>query len=84
MMNSGTVNRAIISNRSNALSELLETIPQDDELVTELYLRCFSRQPTKKELSAVRKYRKRSHNRREAFEDLAWSLVNSAEFQYRN
>ena len=84
MMNSGVVNRAIISNRSNALSELLEAIPQDDELVTELYLRCFCRQPTKQEISAVRKYRRGTPKRREAFEDLVWSLVNSAEFQYRN
>jgi hypothetical protein len=84
MMNSGSVNRSVVNNRTNAMRELLETIPNDDELVTELYLRCLCREPTKKELSKVRQYRKKVDNRREAFEDIAWALVNSAEFQYRN
>lgn len=84
MMNSGPVNRSVISNRTNAMRELLETIPDDEELTTELYLRCLCREPTKKELSKIRQYRKNVSNRREAFEDIAWALVNSAEFQYRN
>jgi hypothetical protein len=84
MMNSSPVNRSVIANQSNALRELMETIPNDEELTTELYLRCLCREPTKKELSKVRQYRKNVNTRREAFEDIAWALVNSAEFQYRN
>jgi hypothetical protein len=84
MMNSSPVNRSVIVNQSNALRELLESIPNDDELTTELYLRCLCREPTRKELSKVRQYRKNVNTRREAFEDIAWALVNSAEFQYRN
>ena len=84
LMNSGDVNRAVVQNRLNTLGELLATTPDDDELTTELFLRCLCREPTKKEIGTIRKYVKGASNRREAFEDLAWSLVNSAEFQHRN
>jgi hypothetical protein len=84
LMNSGQVNQAVRINRFNALKTLLDATPSDDDLTAELYLRCLSREPTKQEIGAVRKYRKSASNRREAFEDLAWTLVNSAEFQHRN
>ena len=84
LMNSGEVNRAVVKNRFNALGELLATIPDDDDLTTELFLRCLCREPTKQEIGTMRKYLKSAGNRREAYEDLAWSLVNSAEFQHRN
>ncbi len=84
LMNSGDVNRAVVKNRQNALGELLGTIPDDDDLTRELFLRCLCREPMKKEIGAVRKHLKGANNRREAYEDLAWSLVNSAEFQHRN
>jgi hypothetical protein len=83
LMNSGQVNQAVRLNRLNVLKTLLDATPNDDDLTTELYLRCLSREPTTKELGAMRKYRKSASNRREAFEDLVWALVNSAEFQYR-
>jgi glucuronate isomerase len=83
-MNSGQVNQAIRTSRYTALKQLLDTISNDDELTTEIFLRCLCRQPTKKEIGTMRKYLKGANNRREAYEDLAWSLVNSAEFQYRN
>jgi hypothetical protein len=49
-----------------------------------LYLRCLAREPNEKELAACREYVKRVGDRSEAFEDVFWALVNSAEFLYRN
>ena len=83
LMNSGQVNQAVRINQLNVLNTLLDSIPNDEDLIAELFLRCLSREPTKQEVAAVREYRKATTNRREVFEDLAWSLVNSAEFQYR-
>ena len=83
MMNSADVNRAIMANRDSALSRLLVEFPDDEALTAELYLRCLGRMPTDAELATVANYRKQVVNRRPTFEDLAWSLVNSTEFQYR-
>lgn len=84
LMNSYQVNQATRTNHLTAMKQLLDTIPNDDDMIAELYLRCLSRQPTKKEIGIVMKYLRGAKSRQEGFEDLAWSLVNSAEFQHRN
>ncbi len=83
LMNSPEVNQAVSLNRRNVLEELVNEIPDDEQLTTELYLRCLSRPPTAAEIAAVAEYRSESSNRGEVFVDLAWSLLNSAEFQHR-
>ena len=50
----------------------------------ELYLRCLAREPNDKELAACRDYVGRVGDRAEAYEDIFWALVNSAEFLHRN
>ncbi len=54
------------------------------EAVKELYLTVLSRFPTDEELKKVAEYSKAAPSKREAVVDLAWALVNSAEFQYRH
>jgi hypothetical protein len=83
MMNSADVERMLAANRASTLNRLITELPTDDGLTTELYLRCLGRLPTEAELATVADYRKEAQNRKETFEDLAWSLVNSAEFQHR-
>jgi len=57
---------------------------QDDKALTqELYLRVFGREPTSSELTTVLLYIKQVGSRTEAFEDVLWGMVNSAEFLHR-
>lgn len=54
------------------------------DAVNELYLTVLSRFPTDEELKKVAEYAKAAPSKREAVIDLAWALINSAEFQYRH
>jgi len=57
---------------------------QPGEIVTALYLTILSRFPTQDELKTVAEYVQSASSRREAGVDLAWALINSAEFLYRH
>jgi hypothetical protein len=83
MMNSNEVAGALNARKSGLVRMLLEEIPEDDELVAELYLRMLSRPPSDGELALARAYAKEVGDRAEATEDLAWALMNSAEFKHR-
>ena len=55
------------------------------QLATDLYLTILSRQPTEEELRTAEAYaRSGGGNRRQAGQDLAWALINSAEFRFRH
>jgi hypothetical protein len=54
------------------------------EITTAMYLGILSRFPTEAELKKVEDYARSAANRREAVVDLAWALINSAEFLYRH
>jgi hypothetical protein len=81
MMNSPLVNGAA---RQGILSKVLAGPSDDEGVAIELYLRCLAREPSDAELAVCTEYVKSGGNRREAFEDVFWSLVNSEEFLYRN
>lgn len=83
MMNGPQVNASINGNGLTELSRLLREIRDDNELVSELYLRTLGREPTATELKTCRDYIVKVNRRTEAFEDLQWSLINSTEFLYR-
>lgn len=66
--------------------ERLSRLKTDDaQLVDELYLTFFSRFPSEKEkTTAVSYLRKDPAERRQAAEDLAWSMLNSLEFVFNH
>ena len=80
MMNSRTVNSAVQANPGSVLRQLLEANSDDSGVIGELYLRVLTRQPTANEEKICREYVQGVGNRREAFEDIYWSLVNTTEF----
>jgi hypothetical protein len=54
------------------------------EIVTGMYLGILSRFPTEAEVQIAENYAKAAGNKRDAATDLAWALVNNAEFLYRH
>jgi hypothetical protein len=67
------------------LQELLAGAAKPRQLIENLYLTMLSRYPTEEEMTIALKYMDPAKRvRREAVVDLAWALVNSAEFMYRH
>ncbi len=67
-----------------ALSKLIKREDDDAIAVTKLYLRVLARQPKAPEMSIILEHIDHVGDRGAAFEDLLWSLVNSAEFHVRH
>jgi hypothetical protein len=83
MLNASHVERKI--EQSPKLQDLIRTTKGGPALVTGLYLTILSRYPTADELQAVKAYSQNTNLKpREAVNDLAWALMNSAEFLYRH
>jgi hypothetical protein len=80
LMNFPLVTNALRADGNTRLGQILSNNKDDQDAVAELYLSFFARDPSKKELTIATEYLAKVGNRREAFEDLAWSLLNSSEF----
>ena len=65
------------------LGRLLRTQMSDEAVVVELYLRCLAREPENSEVKICLSHVRKTGDRREAFEDILWALLNSTEFLYR-
>lgn len=70
--------------KPSGLAKIIADARSDEEVFVELYLRCLGREPHAAELSTCRKHIVKVGDRREAFEDILWALVNSTEFLYRD
>lgn len=82
MMNSPQVIGSARAGRG-IVKRMLSEIPDNDDLVAELYLQTLSREPTNEELTRATNYITKVGRRNEAIEDLTWALLNSAEFRHR-
>ena len=83
LLNASHVERKI--EQSVTLQDLVRNTKGGQALVTGLYLMILSRYPTAEELLAVKAYSQNTNLKpREAVNDLAWALMNSAEFLYRH
>ena len=83
MLNSTHIQRKL--EQSPRIQELLVAGPRPRPLVESLYLTILSRFPTDEEAKiALRYLDANKKTRRQAVIDLAWALVNSAEFMYRH
>lgn len=76
--------QAKLSHEAGRIKRLAESIADDGELADELYLTIFSRWPDTEERTVAIKHFANSTNRRQAAEDLAWSMLNSLEFIFNH
>ena len=79
------MNGPIIHNRTQArpgtlLGRIMATAPDDDAALNALYLRVLARRPTAEELKICADHLAAVGDRKEAFEDIYWSLLNTTEF----
>lgn len=80
LMNGPQVNRAIEARNGTVLGDLLTAYPDNRVALNQLYVRVLAREPTAKEVQTIGRYIDTVGNRKEAFEDILWSLINSTEF----
>jgi hypothetical protein len=66
------------------LGRKLAAIKDNSALVQELYLKVLGREASTSELATCLQYVGEIKSRSEAFEDILWGLVNSAEFLHRS
>ena len=72
------------TDRETVLAKLLKDEPDNQVVADVLYARVLTRQPTARERAIVLKHVEGLNDRERAFEDVLWSLLNSAEFTTRH
>jgi hypothetical protein len=80
---SGEMINRKVADRENWLTELLASGRGDAEILEDLYLASVTREPTTEELQAALAHLAKGGDRRAAYEDLLWALLNSREFLLR-
>lgn len=80
LMNFPPLTNALRADGNTRLGQILSNNKDDQDAVAELYLSFLARDPSPTEMTIATNYLAQVGNRREAFEDLAWSLLNSSEF----
>lgn len=81
MMNAPDLNQAVEARNGSVLKTILdEHAKSDPEALKAIYQRVLARVPNAEEQKIAGEYIKEVGDRTEAFEDLYWSLLNSAEF----
>ncbi|MCS7270089.1 MAG: DUF1553 domain-containing protein, partial [Gemmataceae bacterium] len=80
---SGELTHQMLTAPNNRLARLLNAGRSDAEILTELYLAALCRYPSDSEQQAILPSVSRSPNRRQAWEDVLWAILNSKEFLLR-
>lgn len=83
LMNSPPIHAAVQARPGTLLGEILAATPDNRAALEALYLKVLSRRPNAKEVEICGNYMIHVANRREAFEDIFWGLLNSTEFLSR-
>jgi len=83
LINGPTINEKI-RNPNNRLGKLLAAKKSDAEILTELYLSTVAREPLPSESAAALGHVNKQTDKRKAWEDVLWALLNTREFLFRH
>ena len=84
LLNSEEIQSKLAGDQGRAARLAADANRSDEEKIRELYSIAFSRDPDDRELKATLTYVAGKENRREAYEDVLWSLINSKEFLFNH
>jgi hypothetical protein len=82
-MISGETVRRKLEARGNRIARAIAAGVADTELLSELYLAALCREPADAERNAMLAYLAKAGDRRKAWEDITWAILNSKEFLLR-
>jgi len=83
MLNSTHIQRKL--EQGPRIQALLRESKNQRDLINSLYLSILSRPPTSSEIDVINTYAQKNPGRnRDAAIDVAWALINSAEFLYKH
>lgn len=83
LINGPTVNEKL-RNPNNRIGQLVAKKMSDNDILNELYLVALSRPPAPDEVKAAFDHLAKNTDKRKAWEDLVWALLNSKEFLFRH
>ena len=83
LINGPTVNEKV-RGANNRLGKLLAAKTKDDEILSELYFAALGRAPFADEKQIALDHVAKRDDKRKAWEDLVWALVNTREFLFRH
>jgi hypothetical protein len=83
LINGPTVNEKL-RNPSNRIGRLLTAKASELSLLTELYLSTLSRMPGERDIRVALEHVNKAADKRKAWEDVHWALLNSKEFLFRH
>ena len=82
LLNGDTVNKKI--RQGGLVVKWMKEKKTNEEILTEMYLRCMSRKPTENELKSLIAEIEAQKDKRLALEDTFWALMNSREFVFNH
>jgi hypothetical protein len=83
LINGPTVNEKL-RNPNNRIGRLLAKKAPEREILNELYLATLSRLPTEADVQVALEHVGRAADKRKAWEDVHWALLNAKEFLFRH
>lgn len=82
------INGPVVHNKLRAdngrIATMLKDNKPEEEIITALYLAALARTPSPEEMAASKQHIAAQQDRRQAFEDVGWAILNSKEFLFQH